>query len=142
MVDPPRSRPASFPPGYDEADPYVDEDLDDYPEWWRENIEQFREHGMRPYRPPRFGDDELVPELTQALEAELGVPVRIRSIDPHTSGEWKIWVDDRPVHPVERTREPEGFTRYHLDSATFERIVRRETDGGAEQRGDRDDSND
>ncbi len=122
MSDPPR--PADLPPGYDEEDPYADEDLSTYPDWWRRNVEEFRAHGMRPYRPPRFADDELTPPTIEALEAELDVDVQLRAVNPQVGGDWQLVVDGEPVAPVGRRREGEGFTRYDVASAEFERLVR------------------
>jgi len=68
-----------FPPGYDEEDPYADEDLSEYPEWWRRNVEEFRQYGLRPYRPARFSDGELVPPLVSDLADELGEEIRLRN---------------------------------------------------------------
>lgn len=119
---PPRS--AHFPPGYDENDPYADEDLETYPIWWRRNIEEFTEHGMRPYRPPRFSDGEFTPEVITRLEEELDVTIQFRNINPQSGNEWKIWVDGDPLKSVPRTREPEGFSEYGIESEEFEAIIR------------------
>lgn len=120
--DPPRA--ADAPPGYDEEDPYEDEDISTYPEWWQEAIEEFRDHEMRPYRPPRFADGELVPPLLMDLEAELGVELRLRAVDPEVGKNWQVLVDGVQVAEVGRTREGEGFTEYDVDAATFASLVR------------------
>jgi hypothetical protein len=117
-------RPGTHPPGYDEEDPYVDVDLDSLPEWWRRNVEKFRDSEMRPYRPPRFSDGELTPETISQLEQELDVSIRFRAINPHEGESWRIWVDGTPIETVEHIREGEGFTRYDIESTRFERIVR------------------
>lgn len=122
MTDPPR--PADLPAGYDEEDPYADEDLSTYPDWWRRNIEEFRAHGMRPYRPPRFADDTLTPPVIDDLEAELDATVRLRSVNPQAGGDWEVVVDGDPVATVDRRREGEGFTRYAVDADEFEALVR------------------
>ena len=124
--------PAGRPPGYDEEDPYEGVDLSTYPDWWREAVERFRAHGMRPYRPPRFADDELVPPTVAALESELGVRVELRSTDPGPDPEWALWVDGERVGAVDRHREADGHTVYELDRAEFEELVRRAVDGGTE----------
>lgn len=122
MPDPPRA--ADLPPGYDEDDPYDGEDLSTYPDWWRRNVEEFRDHGMRPYRPPRFADDELTPPVIDALEAELDVAVQLRAVNPQVGADWELLVDGEPVAAVGRRREGEGYTRYDVASAEFERLVR------------------
>lgn len=117
-------RPADLPPGYDEADPYEDADLAEFPEWWRTNVELFREHEMRPYRPPRFADGVVTTEVIDRLEAELGVSIRLRSVDPQGGGGWKIWVDGDPVVAIDRTRTRDGNSRYEISSSAFESLVR------------------
>lgn len=124
MDDQSPPRPHDLPPGYDEEDPYEDVDLDKYPDWWRENIEEFASYGMRPYRPPRFSDGEVTPSVITSLEDQLDVTIWIRSIDPHQGGDWQVWVDEEPVTSIDRTREPEGFSKYHVDSEEFETIIR------------------
>ena len=120
--DPPR--PADLPPGFDEEDPYAGEDLSTYPEWWRRNVEEFEAHDLRPYRPPRFADDEITTERIEALEADLGVPIRFRAVNPRVGDDWELVVDDEAVAAVGRTREGEGFSRYAITAAEFERLVR------------------
>jgi hypothetical protein len=121
-ADPPV--PGSRPPGYDEEDPYEGVDLSTYPDWWREAVERFREHGMRPYRPPRFGDGELVPPTVADLEAELGASVDLRSTDPGPDPDWTLWVDGERVREVGRHRAADGHTVYELAREEFEALVR------------------
>lgn len=119
--DPPRD--AGLPPGYDEEDPYEGEDLSTYPEWWRRNVEEFREFGMRPYRPPRLADGTLVPPLVADLEEEYGVDVRFRSPDPE-AGEWELLVDGETVRSVDHERDGGGYTVYGIDSERLRAAVR------------------
>ncbi|MFC6873199.1 hypothetical protein [Halobellus marinus] len=119
--DPPR--PANLPPGFDDESPYADVDLEEFPEWWRRNVEEFREHEMRPYRPPRLADGTVTTELIDRLESTYGVEVRIRAVDPHEGGAWKILVDDEAVRSIERTRTEAGNTRYEITAAAFETAV-------------------
>lgn len=117
-------RPAHLPPGYDEVDPYEGEDLSAYPEWWRRNIEEFRAHGMRPYRPPRFTDGAYTPPTIQALEDDLGIAVQLRGVNPQEGNAWEIRVDGETVATVGRRREGEGYTLYEMASGEFEAVVR------------------
>jgi len=125
--------PAGRPPGYDEADPYGGVDLSTYPDWWRAAVERFREHGMRPYRPPRFEDGELVPPTVADLESELGVRVELRSTDPGPDPEWGLWVDGERVGTVGRRREADGHTVYELDGEAFEATVREAAEDASEE---------
>lgn len=125
--DPPR--PANLPPGYDEEDPYADEDLSTYPEWWRRNIIEFREHDMRPYRPPRFTDGTYTPEVIRSLETELDAEIQLRGVNPQAGNDWEIRVNGKTVGAIGRRREGEGFTLYEISTDEFESTVRAAVDG-------------
>ena len=120
--DPPRA--AGLPAGYDQDDPYDEATLATYPDWWRQNVELFREHGMRPYRPSRFADDAVVPEVVDRLEAALDVEISLRAVAPTEHSEWVVTVDGEQVGTLDRERTTKAFTRYEVDAATFERLVR------------------
>jgi len=123
MTDDDPPRPAHLPPGFDEESPYDDTELASFPEWWRENIEQFQDHEMRPYRPPRLSDGTVTTELITHLESTYDVTIRIRAINPHEGGAWKIFVDDEAIHSVDRTRTESGNTRYEITATEFEAAV-------------------
>jgi hypothetical protein len=125
--DPPR--PASLPPGHDDEDPYEDADLSTYPDWWRANVEEFRAHGMRPYRPPRLADGDLSPPLVRDLAAEFGVDVRFRARNPQSGGEWVLVVDGDEVRPVEHRRHGDGYTVYGVTSDEVRAAVRAAVEG-------------
>lgn len=119
--EPPRD--ANLPPGYDEEDPYEGESLEEYPEWWRRNIELFRAHGMRAYRPPRFSDGELVPIVVSELSDEISADISIRTTDPSKEHGWKLRVDGETVATMHRRRDGDGFSEYDIDSKSFRRLV-------------------
>lgn len=121
-ADPPRD--AGLPPGYDEDDPYEGVDLSTYPAWWRHNVREFRDHGMRPYRPARFADGTVAPEAVEALAAELGVEIRFRVRNPQDGGQWELAVDGRSVREIDHERSGDGYTVYDIDAEGFERAVR------------------
>jgi hypothetical protein len=123
--DPPRS--ANYPPGFDEADPYDKVELGTYPEWWRQNIREFRKYGMRPYRPPRFQDGALTPEVISQLEADLNVTIDLRAINPRVNEDWSVWVDGARIGQIGRERTGDGHTEYHMTAAEFEQLVRTAT---------------
>jgi|GEM_PF-840639 len=122
-TDPPR--PSGAPAGFDEADPYADVDLESYPDWWRENVEAFRAHGMRPYRPPQFDDGSLVPELLDRLEGDLGVEITLcKHIGADATESWKALVDGEAVATFDRVRNEEGRSVYSVTAGEFERLLR------------------
>lgn len=121
MHDPPRSR--NNPPGYDQASPYEGEDLQEYPDWWRESIKEFREHGMRPYRPPRFSDGEMVPRVVEELESHWDVEILFRAVNPSVGDDWEIQIDGVRVAEISRERRGDGYTVYEIDTSTFALLV-------------------
>lgn len=122
--NPPRD--ASLPPGYDEDDPYADEDLSSYPAWWRRNAEEFEAFGMRPYRPSRLADGTLSAPFVAELETEYDAGVWFRCADPET-GEWELVVDGEAVRPVDHERDGGGYTIYGLGPEAIEAAVKEAT---------------
>ena len=118
-----------LPAGYDEADPYADEDLASLPAWWRANVEEFRRFDLRPYRPPRFADGTPVPPMIEALEAELGREVRFRDFAPADDDTWDVFLGDDRVGSVGRYRHSDGYTVYEVEPDAFERLVRDAANG-------------
>lgn len=123
----------SPPPGADHAvaedDPYSDEDISEYPDWWRESIEEHRAFGLRPYRPPRFSDGVVLPPVVERLEERHSVEIDISVVNPDDGGQWRLSVDGVEVADLKRARTAEGYTRYGLSSTEFERLVRDATEG-------------
>lgn len=109
-------------PGEDDEDPYEDVDLSALPEWWRKAIEEHRTFDLRPYRPPRFRDGEIYPELKNQLEADHDRNIRLACYDVE-DGEWEIIVDGETVARTERWRSPEGFSVIDMESEDFRRVV-------------------
>lgn len=128
--DPETPRDASLPPGFDETDPYKGEDIKTYPEWWQENIQEFEKHNMRPYRPPQFLNGEPVPETISELEEEYAIDIRIRNESPKEGQKWGIWIDGEFVSDIDRHRDGDGYTEYHLNQHEFRTLVQKklETD--------------
>lgn len=124
MTDDAPPRPASLPAGYDDEDPYEGEDLSTYPDWWRANVEEFRAHGMRPYRPPRLADGTLSPPVVAELREAFGVDVRFRAKNPQSGGTWTLVVDGEDVRPVDHRRHGDGYTVYDLREDELREAVR------------------
>ncbi len=120
----PTERSADAPAGFDEENPYDSADLESLEPWWRKNVTLFEDHGMRPYRPPRFADGTHTTPVIQRLEAALDVSIRLRVVDPNPKNEWEVVVDDEPVGTVDRYRDDGGFSVYGIDAAAFESLVR------------------
>jgi hypothetical protein len=127
--DPPRD--ANLPPGYDEDDPYENVDVSSFPAWWRRNIEEFRQYGLRPYRPPRFLDGAITTEVIDDLEGELGVEIRLRTTDPGVDHAWEVWVDGTPVHEIDKRRDGDAYSEFGMESEAFCDLVRSHATGGS-----------
>lgn len=120
--DPPRS--ADLPPGYDEDDPYEDEDVSNLPDWWQRNIDLLETHEMRPYRPPRFTDGEYTPEIAHELEDEFDVRIQIQCVNPQKGNIWEICVDGEVVETIDRQRHAKGYSIYDISSSRFVALIR------------------
>jgi len=92
--------------------------------WWHECALLFREHYKRPYRPPRFSDNILVPVIINSLQIDLGVTILIRVINPQKGSLWEIIVDDELVETVHRYRHEQGYSVYEIDSHTFSNKIK------------------
>lgn len=117
-----------FSPGYDDDDPYETEDIDEYPEWWRDNIKEFRAFGLRPYRPPRFVDDSIVPEVVDSIEDEEGIKVQICSINPQEADDWEVRVNGETVITIEHWRSDDGYSVYDITADEFRSDIKEKLD--------------
>lgn len=95
------------PSGSDEA---VYADVDALSDWWRQAIREHEAFGLRPYRPPRFGDGAICPPVVQFLEERHGVLIQLRVKNVIHDDEWEVWVDGTPAFAVERRRDPDGYS--------------------------------
>lgn len=77
---------------------------------------------MRPYRPPRFSDEEIVPTVVDRLEAELDIEILLRTTT--ASGEWEIRIQDECAGTVDRWRDGDGYSVFDISADAFESIVR------------------
>jgi len=113
-------------PGEDPENPYEDTDISELPNWWQRTIEEFRQYGLRPYRPPRFEDGVLKHEVVEGLEREHGVEIRFVAYSSQIGEAWEVQVDGEPVGEVERRRSPDGYTVYGMESDSFVEFVETE----------------
>lgn len=111
-----------------DEDPYEDVDIDTLTDWWREAIEEFREYGLRPFRPARFEDSSLKFEVVSELERELDIDVRFVGIDARYGDDWTVEVDGDAVGTVPRRRDPDGYTVFEMTADEFETWLRARVD--------------
>ena len=112
-------RSANLPAGYDEDDPYEDSDIEEFPTWWKEGIELFREHELRPYRPPEFSDGAHTPAIIAKLEEELDISIQLKAVNPRFGDDWGIWINGEKIADIGRKRTEEGRTVYDISSDLF-----------------------
>lgn len=115
-------------PGEDES-AYEDTDLADLPEWWRRNIEEHEEYGLRPYRPPRFADGVIVPPLLDDLRERFDVDIELVGLNATYGDDWSVHVDGSPAFEVSRHRDPDGYTIIEQSSDSFVETVEEAVDG-------------
>ena len=107
-----------------DEDPYADVDVESLPDWWREAIEEFEAHDLRPYRPPRFADGALLHEVVEPLETELDVDIDFIGVNVTAGDDWTVRVDGEPICDIGRRRTAEAYTQFELTSEAFEAMVR------------------
>lgn len=101
----------------------VYDDLDSLPAWWREAIEEFADNDLRPYRPSRLADGEIVREVVDAVEKKYGVSVELKAINPEHDGEWSVFVDGEEAATVPHRRKVDGYTEYGITSEELESAI-------------------
>ena len=94
----------------------VYDDVDALPGWWRELVDEFAEHDLRPYRPSRLADGEITYEVVESLEERLDVDIVIKSAAPRQPDSWRFVVDGTTAVTTTHERMPEGYSRYGVTS--------------------------
>ncbi|SEP24512.1 hypothetical protein SAMN04487948_1263 [Halogranum amylolyticum] len=104
-------------------DPYEDVNTEQLPNWWTDAIKEFREHDLKPYKPPRFTDDVIVPPVVTQLESSYDIDIRFMGVGVKYGDSWEIYVDDEVISTVSRERTSDAYTRYEITSGEFQREV-------------------
>lgn len=113
--------------------PYEEIAVEQLPVWWSDAVEEFQEHDLPAYRPPRFADDVMTPPVVERLQSEYDAEIRFMGVGVEYRDSWGVYIDDEQIFTVGREREPAGYTRYQVTSDAFERKVRNHfTDTGDE----------
>lgn len=102
---------------------YPDLDLASLPDWWREAILEFHEHGLPPYRPPRFEDGTLEREVVGRLEDRHDVEIDFIGIDTLHNDDWTVRVDGEPIGEVPHSRAADRAPLYGVTSEEFVELV-------------------
>ncbi|WP_042665575.1 hypothetical protein [Haloferax sp. ATB1] len=107
----------------DDEELYRDVDTEQLPGWWADAIEEFRNHNLRPYKPPRFDDDMIVPPVVQYLESVHNITIRFMNVNMQHGDDWGIYFDGTLVSTVSRERTPAAYSRYGITSGEFKQLV-------------------
>jgi len=107
------------------ATPYENVDLSALPGWWREAIEEFRDHDLRPFKPPRFSDGELKFRTVERLENELDINIDFVGVDVTRSDDWTVRVNKKIIGTIGRRRTSEAYTEFEMPSDEFEEWIRK-----------------
>lgn len=102
---------------------YPDLDLASLPGWWREAVVEFHEHGLPPYRPPRFRDGVLEREVVEPLEEEHGVDIDFIGFDTLHNEDWTVRIDGEPIAEIPHTRAADRAPLYGVTSEEFVALV-------------------
>jgi hypothetical protein len=99
------------------------DDTDDrrYPDWWQNNICEFKDHELGDYHPPVFKDGKYAPVTVEALETEYDVDIKFQSVNPQTGNRWQILVDGEPIADIDRERKIGGISIYQITSDSLEK---------------------
>jgi len=99
--------------------PYADVDLAALPSWWRNAVEHFEDRGIGPYRPPRFEDGTLKPELVRELEVTLEISIRFRCKNATVGDDWTVLVDGESAGTIGRHRSRDRYTVFEMTGSEF-----------------------
>ena len=111
------------------GDPYTDVDISSLPDWWQEAIVEFEDHGLPPYRPPRFEDGTLKHEVVDKLETEFAVTIDFMGINTHPGDEWLVRIDGDPIGRIEHGRAAARFSVFGMTAEEFETWLRSKLEG-------------
>jgi len=89
------------------------------PEWWLRNERERERMDLPSYEPSRFEDGTYVHETVSELEANHGCTIRFIGVNVRYPDSWEVRVDGERAFTVERSRDENGNTKYHLDAAAF-----------------------
>ncbi|GAB6862919.1 hypothetical protein ACFR97_13465 [Haloplanus litoreus] len=106
-------------PGEADDEVYEDVDIAALPGWWRRAIEEFEEHDLRPYRPPRFSDGTLKHVVVDRLESRYDVTFRFIGMNVSYGDDWEVYVDGNRIGTIGRHRSPHGYTIFEMESDEF-----------------------
>jgi hypothetical protein len=104
--------------------PYAEVDLTELPGWWQRAIEHFRDRGLSAYRPPRFVDGTLEPELVGSLESELDITINFQCKNASVGDDWTVLVDGEAIGTIGRYRSRDRYTVYEMTAKEFVEWVR------------------
>lgn len=114
----------SRPPGFSPHDPYEAVDISELPDWWRDAIEEYEAHDLRPYQPPRFEDGTLKHEVVSTLEAEHGVSITFLGFNVEYREDWSVRIDGEDVGTIGRHRSARGYSVFEMETDEFAEFVR------------------
>lgn len=103
----------------DAVEPYAGIDVSALPDWWRNAIEEFEAHDLRPYQPPRFSDGVLTFTVVDRLEAEFGVNIGFFGRNVTHGDGWEVRVDGEPIGPIDHRRTSDGYTVFEVEADIF-----------------------
>lgn len=68
--------------------PYEETAVEQLPVWWSDAVEEFQEHDLPAYRPPRFADDVITPPVVDRLQSEYNAEIRFMGVGVEYRDSW------------------------------------------------------
>lgn len=99
-------------------------DRSELPDWWRDAIEEFQTHELKPYHPPQFSDGVFRHEVVEDLETEFDIDIRFLSMNPQYGGDWSVQIDGEAIGTIPRYRHPDGYSVFEIESNEFAAWIR------------------
>lgn len=95
------------------------------PDWWVKNERERASMDLPTYEPSRFDDGEYVHEVLAELEGAHGCEILFIGINVDYPDEWEVRIDGESAFTVDRSRNENGNTIYHVESDAFRDRVER-----------------
>ncbi|WP_336024091.1 hypothetical protein [Halobellus salinisoli] len=95
------------------------------PDWWVRNERERERMDLPSYEPARFENGTYVHDVVSQLESRYDCTITVLGINTEYPDNWEVRVDGECAFTVDRSRDENGNTRYHLDAETFRERVER-----------------
>jgi len=89
------------------------------PDWWRKNERDRDRMDLPAYEPSQFEDGTYAHRVVSDLETTHGCSITFIGLNVQYPDSWAVWIDGERAFTVERSRNENGNTVYHVDAEEF-----------------------